>query len=652
MHTITPPLLKTLLFLTSLLMLSSASANNWDGIFDYAQYHNAKISPDGEHLAVSVLIGKKRAIVFLERETMKVVGNVRLPGSYQTGNYHWVNNERIVIEPVRKTGWQEQLVYHGELYAANIDGTQSTLIYGYQAGERQTGTRVKKKKSTRGFAEIVDILPDDKKHILISSQPASHNGEKTARLRRLNVYSGVMKHKSAQAPLPRAKFITNSKGKLTALAGIDEEGMNQVYLRINDKWEHVSKEIVTNNVVPIATDSTGDYLYTLDNKNQNTISLFKLGIKDKSYKAIFSDKKVDIEGLVMNTQGNQIYAVRLEDGYASYVILDNSLEEAKIFKNLLKAFPYSRVNITSRTENGDMYIVSVSSDVDAGKIYLFNKKANSMKFLFSYMPKFKSSQFAQVEPVNFKSRDGEPIQGYFTAARNNAAHEIAPLVVLVHGGPHNARDYWSFNTEVQYLALNGYSVLQVNFRGSGGYGTAFQEAGYRVWGTTIQQDIYDGLQWLISEKKADPSKVCIMGASFGAYSSIQSTILTPDTYKCAIANAGVYDLEQLYEIGDVPESLAGVNSLKIAIGEDKEELRNMSPIHRVNDIKAPILLAHGKMDERTPFKHVEDLRSALDKAGKPYEWFVIDKEGHGFYNPENQKTYMRKVVKFLDQHIN
>jgi dipeptidyl aminopeptidase/acylaminoacyl peptidase len=651
MQKLTILIIKIAFILASLSIIHETKANNWDDIFDYTQYQNAKISPDGEHLAVSVLIEDKRSIVFLDSETMKVVGNIRFPGKYEAGNYFWVNDERVVIKLVQKRGWLEQLTYYGELFAVNLDGKKGSMIYGYRAGEMQTGSRLKKKRSTAGWAEIVDILPDDEEHILISSTPMGNSGENLARLHRLNVYSGVMKNKSAQSPVPYSTFITDSEGQLRAVSGVDLNDKNRLYLRKNKKWEEVSSDIVSSNVQGIAIDPTGEFLYTVDNKDQNTKGLFKLNLKDKSYQSVFSDKNVDVNDLIMSTQGNQAYAVRLEDGYTSYVLLDKKNEEAKVYKAMLQAFPYHSVDITSRTKDGNMYIVSVSSDVEAGKIFLFDRKKNSMKFLFKSMPKFKAKQFAQVEPIKFKSKDGHNIHGYFTPAKGLNKEEIAPVVVLVHGGPHGIRDYWQFDKEAQYLALNGYSVLQVNFRGSGGYGRDYELAGHRAWGTTAQQDIYDGVQWLIQQKKADESKVCIMGTSFGAYSAVQSAAIYPDTYKCAVANAGIYDLELLFEEGDIQEREMGISYLQEVLGTDEELLQSMSPVHYVEKIKAPILLAHGEEDKRAPFEHAEKLSAALDKANKPYEWFAIDKEAHGFFNPENQKAYMRKVVKFLDQHI-
>ncbi|MCP4323802.1 MAG: S9 family peptidase [Alteromonadales bacterium] len=208
-----------------------------------------------------------------------------------------------------------------------------------------------------------------------------------------------------------------------------------------------------------------------------------------------------------------------------------------------------------------------------------------------------------------------------------------------------------FTSAINSLLNRGANRRQVNFRGSGGYGSQFEASGYRTWGDQIQQDIQDGYLWLVKQGKAELGNACIMGASFGAYSAVQSAAIYPEIYKCAIANAGIYDLELLYNQGDIKGRRSGLSYLKKVIGTDEQELKSMSPVHYVDKIKVPLLLAHGEDDERAPYEHAESLRKALDEIEGYYEWFVVDKEGHGFYNPENQKAYMKKVVEFLNKNL-
>lgn len=644
-------LLKKLIFLFLLITSISIQAKDWSGLFDHAQYQTAKISPDGKHLAVSVLHNNKLALAFLETETLKFVGQATFGGKFEAGQFHWVNNERVVIKVLERSYNIEKPLFYGELYSVNYDGSKGLMIYGFRMEARASMSRIGNKKATRGWAEIIDILPKDKKHILISSTPMSRTGERHASVHKLNVYTGILKRKMTASPAYFSRFIADNSGKLSALTALTKKNKVSLYIRKEREWEKIPSDKIGDKVYPLSVSASGEYLYTIDNYQQNLKGIFKLNLENNEYSEVYTDKNVDITDVEISTDGRSAYAIRVDDNYPAYLILNKNIPEAKIFKSLLTTFPYNKVKITSKSEDGSTYVILVSSDIEPGNLYLYNKDKNQLRFLFKLMPKFDSADFIKMEPISLISSDNYKINGYFTQAKSNNPDKLSPLVILVHGGPHGIRDYWRFSSQVQYLALNGYSVLQVNYRGSGGYGSDFEKLGHRHWGDTIQQDIMESYQWLVKNNKVKKNQACIMGASFGAYSAIQSTIKYPGMYKCAIANAGVYDLELIFEEGDIQKRRFGMAYLKTVLGTDQEKLKAMSPVYSADKINIPLFLAHGEDDQRAPFEHVERLKSALDKAGKPYQWFVVDKEGHGFYNPKNQKAYMKGVVDFLDEHL-
>jgi dipeptidyl aminopeptidase/acylaminoacyl peptidase len=255
-----------------------------------------------------------------------------------------------------------------------------------------------------------------------------------------------------------------------------------------------------------------------------------------------------------------------------------------------------------------------------------------------------------MQALSFVNSDGMNVHGYFTKALG-VKDKTAPMVVLVHGGPHGVRDYWGFRKSVQALATNGYSVLQVNYRGSDGYGKKFAEAGYQHWGDDIQQDIIQATHWAVEQKLAKAGNICIMGSSFGAYSAVQSATIEADLYQCVIATAGVYDLNLLDEKGDIKSLYFADSFLQRVIGTDKEALSAMSPVNYAEKLKASIFLAHGNKDERAPIIHAEKLMEALDKHNKAYQWLKIDDESHGFYDEENQQEYLNKVLEFLGKNL-
>jgi dipeptidyl aminopeptidase/acylaminoacyl peptidase len=241
------------------------------------------------------------------------------------------------------------------------------------------------------------------------------------------------------------------------------------------------------------------------------------------------------------------------------------------------------------------------------------------------------------------------IHGYLTQSPTQSAEK--PLVVYVHGGPHGVRDYWGFDTDLQFMALSGYNVLQVNYRGSGGYGNQYQRAGYLQWGNNIQRDIIAGTEWAIAQGYGKAGNVCIVGVSFGAYSVVQSSILKPNLYRCGAAVAGVYDLSLLYKDGDTRKSGYGSSFLKRVVGEDEKLLASYSPSKNVGGLTTHLLIAHGTKDERAPISHAEALIAALKQANKPFEYLEFDDEAHGFYSPENQQVYKRKLQEYLATHL-
>jgi dipeptidyl aminopeptidase/acylaminoacyl peptidase len=256
---------------------------------------------------------------------------------------------------------------------------------------------------------------------------------------------------------------------------------------------------------------------------------------------------------------------------------------------------------------------------------------------------------ASTQAMEFTSRDELTLHGYLTLPQGKS--KSVPLIVMPHGGPHGVRDYWGFDWEVQLLANRGYGVLQLNFRGSSGFGREFLESGYGQWGGTMQNDLTDATQALIDQGIADSKRICMFGTSYGGYAALMGAVKEPDLYRCVIGSAGVYNLPMMFKEGDISQSDSGLVYLKQALGQDQNQLKARSPAFNANKIKADILLIHGRKDKRAPIEQVESLTKALDKAGKPYQYFEISNEAHGYYDEANRSNVYSKVLKFLQQHL-
>jgi len=269
--------------------------------------------------------------------------------------------------------------------------------------------------------------------------------------------------------------------------------------------------------------------------------------------------------------------------------------------------------------------------------------------IVSVMPGLEEQKMRPVEPYEVKVRDGKTVYAYLT--KPDDSNGPFPMVVMPHGGPHGVRDYWAFDSYAQMMASRGYAVLQMNFRGSGGYGRSFLFEGYRQWGRSMQDDVTDVTQWAIDSGIATEDGVCIFGGSYGGYAAMMGAIREPDLYQCVIAYVGVYDLELMFKKGDIPTRRSGLVYLKQAVGEDEEDLRARSPVHNLDKLKAPVFIVHGGEDFRVDIAHAHELRKGLEKLDKPYEWMVKVNEGHGFYRPENRMELFERMLAFLDEHI-
>lgn len=615
-----------------------------------AAFSDVKISPDGKFLAVVINVEKKKALGIVDRAGHKMVNVIRFDDDYEVGQYLWVNNERLVIKMVKSNRWSKEPKYYGELFAVNWNGRKGDMIYGYSAAERQTGSNIKAREATQGWAEIVDVLRDDKRKILISSTRWGSDGNIVPELLSLDVYSGKTR-KVAHAPAPHSNFLTDANGDLVLAFSVDNKSQRAVY-RYNTKtkdWSEVPKEKFGNRFHPVAVNDTGDGVLVLDNYQQDKTGLFELKLADFSYRPVFTDSKVDISSVEVTKDGNEVFAFKLDDGRPGYALFSDQYAEAKLFKQLLQTFAGDALHITSKTADSAFWVVLSYSDINPGAYYLYDANKKAITRLFEQMPDLADVKLASTQPVSFLSFDKQMIHGYFTPAKTSGSKK--PLVVNVHGGPHIIRDTWGFDPEVQLLANAGYSVLQINYRGSPGYGEVFLQAGYQQWGDAIQRDIIAGTKWAISSGMADADNICIIGTSFGGYSALQSATLAPDLFRCAVGVAGVYDLNIMKSEGDVPLKSFGIAFLDHVLGTDNAQLDLYSPVNRVGKLKAAVLIAHGKLDDRAPIEHALRLKKAMDEAGKPYQWLEFDDETHGFYSPQNRELYYRQLLAFLQQHL-
>ena len=348
-----------------------------------------------------------------------------------------------------------------------------------------------------------------------------------------------------------------------------------------------------------------------------------------------------------NPKTNDLEAVCFNEEKPRWKVLKSGIFE----RIITKLPPDQSMSPISFDKSLRYWTVATSSDTNLSTEYLYDDETGQLQELFKAQPKLNSDHLALMEPIIMQARDGLTMHGYLTCPLERKRSQL-PLVLLVHGGPW-ARDSWGFNAEVQALANRGYAVLQINYRSSNGYGKEFEQAGYKQYGKKMHDDLIDAVNWAIEQDIADPKKIAIAGASYGGYAALCGATLTPDVFCCAVDAFGMSNLITLIDSFPVYHKVLRTLLLK-RIGDpetEETELKECSPLFKVDTIKIPLLIAHGSHDTRVREEESEQIVAALKKRGIKHEYLLFENEGHGFVNADNRLKFFGATERFLAEHL-
>lgn len=649
--------MRTLLWLTLILLLAPAHAEP-PSIRDYArhaEFATVKLSPDGSYLAATVLQENETNLAVIRISDMKITGGLRGGSGRHVHDFWWVGPERVVAVFAERDGSLDTPFLTGEMVGMNADGTATQYLYGYR-GSASGGHRIKQGTQEYGFARMVAPLPDDPKHAIISSDSFWEIGDSSqvSSVHRIDVYSGKTSL-LGRAPLEGwTSFLADDEGKLRFAVGTNKRTLAvESYARNSegDGWRKLSIGGSDAWIVPLFVDSQKANAYFSVALRGGRMCLIRQALTSEQHEQLACDAVEDLDAVVQSADKTTVIAAVYNSLKPKVDWLAPDHPDALLLQSLAKNFPDRLVRPVSWSCDGKKLLFYVVSDRSPGEYYLMDRESKKARYLVGRREWIDPQLMAAREPVTYKSRDGSTdLYGQLTLPRGVSAEEL-PAVVLIHGGPFGIDDNWFWDAEAQLLASRGFLVFQPNYRGSSGFGVDYQESARKAFGTTMIDDITDGTRALIAEGLADPNRICVMGGSYGGYASVMSAVREPDLYKCAIGYAGVYDLVALKKESDISESELGRNYIRMYVGGDEAELRQHSPITYIDRLKAPVLIVHGKRDQRTPFSQAKILRKALEQRGKPFEWLEKPNEGHGFVNVDNRVELYEKVLEFLKKNI-
>lgn len=589
-----------------------------------------QISPDGKYFSFLASY-ERRKNIFIQEIGSDKAKRITSETERDINGYFWANNNRLVF--VKDSGGDENY----QLLAVDKTGENPKNLTPFD------GVRI----------EIIDDLEDIEDYLIIGM---NKNNPMLFEPYRININTGdfVQLAKNENPLEPISSWMTDHDGKLRI--AVKMVGGTNTTLMYRENEDEDFKDVITTDfkeqVSPLFFDfKEKGIVYSSSNLNRDKAAIvrFDMNTGKETGEILFEHPEVDVNSLGYSRKRKVLTSISYITDKKHYKFLDNETED--IYNHLRSKLGGYEIAFADHTKDENMFIIRTYSDKSLGAYYLYNKNNNELEKIADVSPWLDENDMAEQKPVKYISRDGLTINGYLTLPVG-VKPENLPVVINPHGGPWH-RDVWGYNQEVQLLANRGFAVLQMNFRGSTGYGRRFWELSFKQWGKKMQDDISDGVNWLIGQGIADPERVAIYGASYGGYATLAGVTFTPDIYKAAVDYVGVSNLftflqtippywkpylDMMYEMVGHPE-------------KDKKYLEEASPVFHVDKIKTPLYVVQGANDPRVNIDESDQIVRTLRNKGVDVPYLVKYDEGHGFRNEENRFVFYKSMLGFLMKYL-
>lgn len=605
--------------------------------FKKPEQSSFQFSPDGKYFSYRQRDKDGKSHVYVKNTSTDEVKLAVKEGEDLIRGYGWANSSRLIY--MKDSGGDEN--YH--IYASDVDGGNQKDLTPFDGVK----------------ANISNILKDQEDYIIVD---LNKNNPQIFEPYKLNIVTGEIEqlYKNKDAANPISSYTFDKDGNLRGYSQQQNGTEYAYYYRIGEK-EPFNKIITTSwqdNFYIAGFDYASNedhHAYVVSNLNSNTDEIILYDFKNnKEIEKIFSNKTFDVGGMSRSKKRGY------EIDYFYYNGVKSTIEPVsnyykKLHSKFEKQFGGKEFNITSKTDNEDKYLLYVTSDKLYGKYFLYDVEKDSFKEIMDLMPQLKEDDMAEMRSLRFKSRDGLTIYAYLTVPKEAAAGQKVPMIVNPHGGPYGPRDSWGFNPETQLFASRGYATLQINYRGSGGYGKEFYLAGNKQIGRKMLNDLEDGVAYAKTLGLIDEDRIAIYGASYGGLATLGSLVKTPDLYTCGIDYVGVSNLYTFFKsfppywkpyLGQVYAQWYDEND-----PEDQKIMTEVSPALNVDKIKKPLFVVQGANDPRVNIDESDQVVENLRNRGFDVPYMVKYDEGHGFGKEHNRIELYESMMGFFAKHL-
>ena len=629
------------LFALSVSFTAAAQQTPPDDFGALPAIHDAAISPDGKSIALFVAVEGTYGVRVMGVEGDKGAKPrlVMLGKGVKPGWIKWVNNAQV-----HAMMWQNQ----------KVQGLPITTNFIYTLDAKTMKGKILVKPSNKTFRQyngtVIDFLEDDPDHILMAF---SNTDQSMPDIQKVDVKTGYSK-RIRRGREDIQHWYTDRRGEPRIGQGLDgkfttKEKWNMVIRDLDDdKWRDVSEYPGLDAKTDVIGFTSDPMEIIIRSRNgRDTIGLYTYNLAHKKMGgALFHDDTYDASSIVLSADGHDVIGAKLVTDTAEIKMFDG---RTTVLDRIRSKFPTANVDYIDQSYDKRFILFKLSSPTFPGVLMMVDAQTDDIKSYGNYYPQLEEKELGTVQQIKYTARDGSKVPAYITLPpKAEAAGQVKnlPYIILPHGGPY-ARSSKRFDYFAQFFASQGYGVIQMNFRGSAGYGEAYEDAGRESW-VLMQEDVEDGARWLVEKGYADPDKICIAGWSFGGYISLMAAVNNPELYQCAISMAGVTDIPDLirdakkYRFG----SLVAKNSI-ISGFDDGKEMRENSPALRASEITIPVFIAHGEDDQRVHFDQYKRMVRGLKKSGSDVTKMEFKDEDHFLSNEKNRKRFFNGLETFL-----